>query len=67
MPKRPNQSNNTKTACKKQKSCLAIHADTVAVLEEVRDLVSEALDMLGDVLEHAPTPPITESDSEAEA
>lgn len=56
MPKRPNQLNNTKTACKKQKSCLAIHVDTVALLEVIQAKLDEVLELVDQVIADAPTP-----------
>lgn len=61
MPKRANQTNNTKASvCKKAKTCLAIHVDIVEQLERVQELLDRVIDAL-DALA-----PIEEEDTEEE-
>lgn len=60
MPKRPNQTNNTFTACKKAKTCLVMHAETLAVLERIEEQLSLAIAALQGLIEDADTQEIEE-------
>lgn len=55
MPKRPNQSNNTKLTCKKLKSCLALHDEVALAIEDVQELLGEVIVAL-----HALVPSVEE-------